>query len=144
MIKSATLVLGERQLLSLPSPWMLRALVFAGCFAAGAAALLLVDPGTQAISDPALGHLLRGMAAIKGVLALGAAAALAWRFGRPIGGGRALLLMAGCWIMAAAAGMIWQLAHIGAAAVLFHSGELGLLGALWWEHRGALGNTARP
>lgn len=96
---------------------------------------LVGDPAAALRADPALGHLLRGMAVIKGALALGAIAALWWRFGRPIEVGLARAYSWSAWFMAGAAMVVWQLAHVGVGALAFHGGELTLLTLAWFEHR---------
>jgi hypothetical protein len=137
MIKVAGIPWRDAGAAAWPPALPLRCLTLGGSAAAAAAVLLLVEPGSG--SDPALSHLLRGMAVIKFLLAALAAAALVWRFGRPVPRHYVPLLLAGCWSMSAAAALVWQLAHIGAGALWFHAGELSLLIALWREHRASLG-----
>lgn len=80
-------------------------------------------------ADPELAALLRGMAALKALLALGAGAAVFWRFGLPISNGAAALYALCVAALFAGATAIWQLSHIGAIAIAFH-GALIALGVL--------------
>jgi hypothetical protein len=121
----------------------LRLLLCGGAVAAVVAGSFVGDPAASLRSDPALSHLLRGMAIIKGALALGAIAALWWRFGRPIEEGTAKAYLCGVWFMAGAAMIVWQLGHVGLGAIAFHTGELTLLAIAWFEHRAELGGRTR-
>ncbi len=100
----------------------------------GAAALALT---TQAgPHDPELATLLRFMAVVKAAMALGAAALVGWRFGSPTRPAAALAYIAGASGMAAGAGLIWQLGHIGAGALLVHGGLVALAGIAWLDRAG--------
>ena len=78
-----------------------------------------------------LTRLLRAMAAIKALLAIGAAAATLWRFGAAVSLPRfAAYAVAGA-AMAAGPGLIWGMAHVGLGALLLHGGLLGLILLLW-------------
>jgi hypothetical protein len=118
-------------------------LLCAGAAAAVAAGSFVGEPTAALRADPSLSHLLRGMAVIKGALALGAIGALWWRFGRPIDEGMAKAYLCGAWFMAGAAMIVWQLGHVGVGAIAFHTGELTLLTIAWFEHRAELGNRRR-
>lgn len=100
----------------------------------GAATLALT---TQAGShDPDLAVLLRFMAVVKAVMALGAAALVGWRFGLPVRPATGLAYIAAMSGMAAGAGLIWQLGHIGTGALLVHGGLLALAGIAWMDRAG--------
>lgn len=86
--------------------------------------------------DPELATLLRFMAVVKAAMALGAAALVGWRFGSPVRAATALAYIAGASSMAAGAGLIWQLGHIGAGALLVHGGLLALAGIAWLDRTG--------
>jgi hypothetical protein len=75
------------------------------------------------------------MALIKAGMVCAALGVLVWRFGRPLAPRAALAFLVGSWLIAGATAMIWQLSHIGAAAVAFHAGEIGMLVVAWREHR---------
>jgi hypothetical protein len=90
-----------------------------------------VASGVGQAAEPELAVLLRGMAAIKGLLALGAAGLVWWRLGQPVSGQAAVAYIACTWALFAATVLIWQLAFILAAAVLFHAaGLVGLVVAM--------------
>ncbi len=82
-------------------------------------------------AEPELVVLLRGMAAIKGLLALAAAGAVWWRLGQHVSS-RVAAAYVGCvCVLFASTVLIWQLAFILTAAVLFHAaGLVGLVIAL--------------
>ena len=73
------------------------------------------------------------MAAIKGSLALLGLALVYWRLGSPVSGKVAAAYMACVWVLFAASTLVWQLAFIPAAAILFHAGELCALVLAWRE-----------
>ena len=79
-----------------------------------------------AAADPELTRLLRGMAALKAGLALSAVCLVAWRLGYPAGTRLVVGLVAAAASMAAGPVLIWHVAPVAAAALLFHAG-LGLL-----------------
>ena len=80
-----------------------------------------------------LTRLLRFMAVIKGVLALGAVGALLWRLGSEISLGRFATYSACCAAMVAGPGLIWSMAHVGLGALLLHGGLIALLVLLWCD-----------
>ncbi len=91
----------------------------------------LVASGVGQAAEPELAVLLRGMAAIKGLLALAAAGLVWWRLGQPVSRRAAVVYVACSWALFAATVLIWQLAFILAAAVLFHAAALvGLVVAM--------------
>ena len=117
-------------ILAAQSRWRLA--LAAGVLGAGALAL-----ATQAgPHDPELATLLRFMAVVKAGMALGAAALLGWRFGSPMRAATGLAYIAGASSMAAGAGLIWQLGHVGAGAVLVHGGFVALVGLAWMDRAG--------
>lgn len=79
-----------------------------------------------AAADPELTRMLRGMAALKAGLALGAVCLVAWRLGYPASARLAAGLIAAAALMAAGPVLIWHVAPVAAAALLFHAG-MGLL-----------------
>ena len=84
-----------------------------------------------AAAGPELTRLLRAMAGIKLLLAAGAAAAVWWRLGMGVGRGwLAGYAVAGA-AMAAGPGLIWQMAHAGAGALLLHGGLAATVVLLW-------------
>ena len=78
---------------------------------------------------------MRGMAMIKALIIVIAAAVLWWRFARPVPALFAVGYLLGAWFMVAATALIWQLSTIGAAAIVFHTGELSLLLLAWRDTR---------
>ena len=97
----------------------------------GAAALSLT---TQAgPHDPELATLLRFMAVVKAAMALGAAALIGWRLGWPVRPAMGLGYVAGVSSMAAGAGLIWQLGHVGTGALLVHGSLVALVGIAWLD-----------
>jgi hypothetical protein len=110
--------------------WLLAVLVAAGF--AGALATGSHDTALAAGRDGAdLVRLLRGMAAIKTLMAAGVVAAILWRLGSAVtlpwlaayaGAGAAL---------ASGPGLIWGLVHVGAGAALLHGGLLAGVVLLW-------------
>lgn len=85
--------------------------------------------------EPELAVLLRGMAAIKGLLAVLAASLVCWRFGLPISVRAAGAYATCAGLMFVACALIWQLAFIPLAAALFHAGGIGALLVAWREGR---------
>ncbi len=109
-----------------------RILVIAAAVVLLATPILLFDPAAHWANEPELLVLLRGMALIKGAMAVLAITSVAWRLG--VGGlsnsARATYIISAC-MMALAAGMIWQLSFIIIASMLFHAGTLALLITAW-------------
>jgi hypothetical protein len=107
----------------------------------------LGDPSALVARDPELALLLRGMATIKGVLALVAIAIVAWRLGQPLAPSHAIAYVAGCAVIAASTVAIWQLSFIVPAAASFHAAGLMLLFLAWRDDGGplyALAGRRRP
>jgi hypothetical protein len=116
-------------------PWVARLLLLAAV-AAGLAAGLLASGSAETAQATAeagadLTRLLRAMAALKAVVAAGLTASMVWRLGLPVGAGRfSLYALAGV-AMAAGVGLIWDIAHVAAGALLLHGGLLAVLLLLW-------------
>jgi hypothetical protein len=119
----------------LPRVAALRAALIAGCAAAVGLAARVGDPAAYLLADPALARLLRAMALIKGLLVLAAALASWWRFGWRASPAVSIAYLAATWAMAGSTMLIWQLALIPFAAVLFHAALVGLLLAAWRDDR---------
>jgi hypothetical protein len=59
------------------------------------------------------------------------------RFGHPVAPRLVAIYLAGAWAMAGASMLVWQLASIPLAALVFHAGESALLLAAWRGDGGA-------
>lgn len=103
--------------------------------------ILLLPQGTVFTADPALGRLLRGMAALKALMAVGAAAAVWWRLGRPIAAPFAAGYLGVVTALAAATGLVWQAAAPHLAGALFHG---GLLAVAVLALRDGIGRSLQP
>ena len=117
------------------SPRLAQGLVAATLVFAGAAGFL-ADGGTTAGAAVAraggdLTYLLRAMAAIKAVMAAGAAAAVLWRLASPASWIRVVPYAASCGGMAAGPGLIWDMANVGLGALLLHAGLAATIILLW-------------
>ncbi len=95
------------------------------------APLAMFEPAAHWADDAELFILLRGMACIKGMLALLALIAVWWRLGQPLKARLAKTYIVGLWALALASGLIWQLTFIVAASGLFHLATIALLVAAW-------------
>ena len=118
------------------SPGLHRALVILACLAAMAAAFWWSGTLAPSTIEADLARLLRGMALLKGSIALAAVGVLLWRFGHPTPPRMAAAYIAGAALIAGASVLIWQLVHIPAAAIAFHVGEFTLLIAAWRDRDG--------
>jgi hypothetical protein len=87
-------------------------------------------------AGPELVRVLRFMAAIKGVLALGATALVWWRFGYPASVRLTTAAIAACALMAAGCGVVWCMAHIVLGSALFYAGLLPLLALAYIDRDG--------
>ena len=86
------------------------------------------DASARAVAaDPELAHLLRGMALLKAGLTVGAVSLVAWRLGHPASLRLTAGLIAAAALMASGPVLIWHVAPVGAAALLFHVGTALLL-----------------
>lgn len=113
---------------------VLRTVLLIGCVAVAAVAGAAASGSSQP-AEPELAVLLRGMAAIKGLLALLGAGLVYWRFGLPISTRAAFAYIACVGLLFVACVLIWQLAFISLAAVLFHVAGIGALLVAWREGR---------
>ncbi len=113
------------------APWVLRALLLAGCAISVALVAGFTQPAAVQAADADLMRLLRGMALIKAGLVAAALGVLWWRAGHPVDARIASGYAAGLWWMAGASVAIWQLSHIVIAAGFFHAGMAALLWAAW-------------
>lgn len=114
----------------------LRALLLCGCLATVAMAAWIGRPEAYLAADADLARLLRGMALIKGFLALAAVAVLLWRFGHPLSQRMAAAYLVGAWLAAGASMLVWQLTFIPLAALVFHIGEITMLLTAWRDRTG--------
>lgn len=100
-------------------------------------AALAGDAAVEAAAVQAAGEdltrLMRFMAAIKGVLALAALAALVWRLGVPIAAARFMAYGLASAAMGAGPPLIWMMAHVGLGALLLHGGLLASVLLLWHD-----------
>lgn len=104
------------------------ALVIA-CAVAAAATFMAGDPAPRLAADPDLARLLRGMAALKALIALAAAGLVWWRLARPVAPAPAAMAIAAVATLFAGAAAIFQLSFILPVAVAFHA-ALAALGVL--------------
>ncbi len=108
-----------------------------GLVAVACAALaggLVVNGGSAhavAQAGPDLTRLLRAMAAIKVMLAVGATAVVLWRLQSPISVGRFSLYVLATAGMAAGPGLIWTMAHVALGAFALHAGLIVSVLLLW-------------
>ncbi|WP_322514884.1 hypothetical protein SR870_17920 [Rhodopseudomonas palustris] len=112
-----------------------RAIALIVAAAAIVAALLATLPDATSLaarqSDAELVMLLRFMAAVKALLAVFALGAAVWRLGYPASPALSLIYVIAPALMCAAPVVIWQIAHVGFGAALFHAGFVLLLLALY-------------
>jgi hypothetical protein len=108
------------------------AMAIAASFAAG-----LLATGTEAsasavaLAGADLTHLLRAMALLKALMAAGMVAAVTWRLGSPVTLPWWAAYALACAAAAAGPGLIWQMASVGAGALILHVGLLAALILLW-------------
>lgn len=84
-----------------------------------------------AAAGPDLTRLLRGMALIKMLIAGLVGAAVLWRLADPVGAFRLAGYAASCAAMAAGPGLIWDMCHVAAGAILLHGGLFAAILLLW-------------
>lgn len=120
---------------SFSKPATLRATLVCGFVLALAWAAWVASPAPYLESDAELARLLRGMAVIKGAIALGALSLLLWRFARPVSAPITGVYLVGAWALAGSTVLIFQLTLIPWAAAAFHVGVLSLLVAAWRDDR---------
>jgi len=112
-----------------------RPVLVIGMLLVAATVVVATSPAPVAMMDASYIRLMRGMAMIKALLVVIAAAVLWWRLARPVPRRFAAGYLLGAWLMVAASVLIWQRSAIGAAAILFHTGELSLLFLAWRDTR---------
>lgn len=115
----------------LQRPARQRVLLILGSNALLLAPLLMFEPAAHWADEAELLTLLRGMACIKGLLAVLAFSAVWWRLGQTPTSRLAQTYIGGVWAMALATGLIWQLTLIVVASVIFHCATVALLIAAW-------------
>ena len=110
----------------------LLALVIAASFAVG-----LLATGTEAsasaiaLDGADLTRLLRAMALLKALIAVGMVAAVMWRLGSPVTLAWWAAYALACGGAAAGPGLIWRMAYVGEGALTLHAGLLAGLILLW-------------
>jgi len=112
---------------------LLRGGLVSGCVLAIGTAAWLGDPSGYLQADPALARLIRGMAFIKGMIAIAVLGAVFWRLAWPVGRTAGALYLVSSWALAGSTMIIWQLSYIVPAALLFHAAALSLLLVSWRE-----------
>jgi hypothetical protein len=112
---------------------LLRIGLIVGCASSIGIAVWLGDPSGYLHADPALARLLRGMALIKGMIAIAAVGAVFWRLAWPVSKIGAAAYLISSWAIAGSTMLIWQLSYIVPAALLFHAAALSLLLVSWRE-----------
>jgi hypothetical protein len=87
----------------------------------------------QAVADAGddLTRLMRGMAALKVLLALAAVLGVFWRLGAPVSARRFVVYALACGAMALGPGLIWAMVYIRTGAALLHGGLLVSVVVLW-------------
>jgi hypothetical protein len=120
----------------------LRAALVAAVLPAVLLATQLGSPSPRYLADPALARLLRAMGMLKGLIAVGAIAALWWRAAWPVPVRLAVAAVAAVSVQVVATVWIVRLVAIAWAAGLFHVGLAALLLCVWLEHRGEAGRRA--
>ncbi len=112
----------------------LRGSLVLGCAVAIGIAAWLGDPVNYLHSDPALARLLRGMALIKGMIAIALVGAVFKRLAWPVSRTAAAIYLLASWAVAGSSMLIWQLSCIVPAALLFH---VAVVSAVWvsWRER---------
>ena len=99
---------------------ILRAVFVLGV-AATAAVAWLITSGSSQSAEPELALLLRGMAALKGLLSVAAGGLVWWRLGQPVASRVAAAYIACVSALCASSLLIWNLSFIPVAALLFMS-----------------------
>jgi hypothetical protein len=112
---------------------LLRGGLVSGCAVAIGIAAWLGDPVDYLHADPALARLLRGMALIKGMIAIAVVGVVFWRLAWPVSRTAAAAYLASSWAVAGSTMLIWQLSYIVPAALLFHVAAFSLLFVSWRE-----------
>jgi hypothetical protein len=117
------------------APRLAQGLILAAAAIGAVGGALATDGATAAAAaahaGPGLTRLLRGMAAIKALMALGAGGAVLWRLGAPADPWRLAAYALACAAMAAGPGLIWAIAPVAAGATALHAGLALCLILLW-------------
>jgi len=100
--------------------------LWTGLLVAVAASMLVAADGAPA-ADADYVRLMRGMAAVKGLMLLPALWAVDWRLRQAVRPPLAAGYAGAVWAMAAAPALIWGLQHVAAASVLFHVGMIAVV-----------------
>jgi hypothetical protein len=95
-------------------------------------------------ADVELDLLLKFMAAIKAVMALGAIALIAWRLGFAAHARLKLTYCASASAMAAAPALIWFTPTVTAGALLFHTGLILFLATAYFDGSEVYGRLLKP
>lgn len=111
---------------------VLRAVLVAGSVATAAVAWWAAS-GSVGPVEPGLAPLLRGMAVLKGFLAVAAGGVVWWRLGQPVDVRAAAAYIACVSGLCAGSALIWQVAFVPAAALLYHLAGLAALVLAWRE-----------
>ena len=112
---------------------LLRGGLVSGCAMTIGIAAWLGDPVDYLRADPALARLLRGMALIKGMIAIAVVGAVFWRLAWPVSRTAGAAYLFCSWAVVGSTMLIWQLSYIVPAALLFHVAALSLLLVSWRE-----------
>ncbi len=114
---------------------LLRGGLVSGCAMAIGVAAWLGDPADYLNADPALARLLRGMAVIKGMIAIAVLCAVFRRLAWPVSKTAGAAYLLSCWALAGSTMLVWQLAYIVPAGLLFHVAAVSLLWVSWRERK---------
>ena len=112
---------------------LLRGALLSGCALAIGIAAWLGHPAAYLHADPALGRLLRGMALIKGLIALAVVCAVFWRLSWPVSKTTGATYLLASWLLAGSTMLVWQLTYILPSALLFDVAALSVLLMSWRE-----------
>jgi hypothetical protein len=106
--------------------------IIAAALIAGFTATGFIATATAIAHDgAALTRLMRFMAALKGGIALAAAAAVLWRLNAAISLPWFAAYALACGAMSAGPGLIWGMAHVGLGALLLHGGLFATILLFW-------------
>ncbi len=106
--------------------WPSRALLVVICLSAALAAARLGEAGPSATLDAELARLLRGMALLKASIVAAVLLAVAWRLAWPLSFRLATAYALSVAAMAAGCMLVWKLAFLATASVVFHLGLVTL------------------
>ena len=103
--------------------------------AALAAGFMATSAHSEAVAiqraGPELTRLLRGMAALKGLMTAAAFAATFWRFGTPVPVARLIAYTLAAAAMALGPGLVWGMAHLYAGSIAMNGGMIALVVVFW-------------